>query len=341
MLSSRSLLSRRPALLALLLSAPLLPLAWGTARRLAPAQDEHPWPLVEPAPAVALRPAALEEREGVTACAECHAAIVEEWAGTSHAISWVDEVYREAIADRRNPGLCTACHIPAPLLVEAEPARPSARAERQHLGVDCAACHLGPEETWLGPRGTPTDAHATRASAHLTAPGSSALCARCHSTNIGPVLGIAKDFVEGKLEERGLSCVGCHMAPVADPGSEGPPRRSHALQTPRDPTFLRRAFAVRLDRSGGGTALVVENRAGHRVPGLIGRELDFVAEALDEGGKAVARAEHRLDARSHLPLGASFRMELSAPGTTVRLVGDHRDPRDPERSVRFLEETLR
>jgi len=322
------------------LSVLLLPLARGAGGRLAPGQDAEPWPLVAPAPVVALRPARLEEREGVAACAECHAAIVEEWAGTSHAISWLDEVYREAIADRRNPGLCTACHIPTPLLLEAEPARPSARDEDQHLGVDCAACHLGPEGTWLGPHGTPTDAHPTAASAHLVARGSSALCARCHSTNIGPVLGIAKDFVEAKLEERGLSCVGCHMAPLTDPGGEGPPRRSHALQTPRDPTFLRRAFAARLERAGGKTALVVENRAGHRVPGLIGRELDFAAEALDAEGKVVARAEHRLDARSYLPLGASFRLELSAPGATVRLVGEHRDPREPERTVRFLEESL-
>jgi hypothetical protein len=77
------------------------------------------------------------------------------------------------------------------------------------------------------------------------------------------------------------------MAPVADPGSEGPPRRSHALQTPRDPTFLRRAFAVRLDRSGGGTALVVENRAGHRVPGL-------------DAGQAAEPAEQHVAVLEHL-----------------------------------------
>src|SRR6185503_17542859 len=101
------------------------------------------------------------------------------------------------------------------------------------------------------------------------APGSNALCSACHAFNIGPVIGIAKDFATANLEGRGLSCVGCHMAPVERAwASDAPPRpgRSHAIQTPRDPAFLRLAFGTTVRTAGGKTTLVLENQAGHRVP---------------------------------------------------------------------------
>lgn len=298
---------------------------------------QEPWPLRDPAPAVDLRPARLERLDGLT-CGECHAAIVDEWSHTGHAIAWVDEVYQEALSERKSPGLCASCHIPEPILAEGDIRRPRAREADPHLGIDCAACHLGPDGTWLGPRGAATDAHPTAASPHLTAPGSSALCARCHSTNIGPVIGIAKDFQEGGLEAKGFSCVGCHMAPLPAEG-DAPARRSHLIQTPRDPAFLRLAFEPELRRDGGALRVVVHNRAGHRVPGLIGRMLRFRAEALDAAGAVVATAETTLDVDKHVPLGASFELALDG-GVRIRLVGDQSDPREPERWVRFLEEEL-
>lgn len=310
------------------LSAPAL--VAGLIRTQSP--DDLP-PLGVPAPAVSLRPAELTGLDDFS-CAECHASIVAEWASTAHALAWEDEVYRAAIADRRNPRLCTSCHIPGPLLATGEIRRPRAREADLHHGVDCAACHLGPDDTWLGPHGAPTDAHATAASEHLTAPGSNALCARCHATSIGPVIGIAKDFEEAGLAERGLSCVGCHLAPLPRASEDEPLRRSHALQTPRDPSFLRRAFHVR--RSAAG--VVVENRAGHRVPGLIGREIRLVAQALDAAGDVVAEAERTLDARAYLAVEGSFELEVA--GTRMRVLGDHLDPREPDRWVRFLDEDL-
>ena len=75
------------------------------------------------------------------------------------------------------------------------------------------------------------------------------------NATVGPVIGIAKSFVETDQQGLGLSCVGCHMPAVrrpwanADPASpdesgEFPVRsgKSHRLATPRDPEFLRRAF---------------------------------------------------------------------------------------------------
>ena len=149
-------------------------------------------------------------------------------------MAWVDEIYREAIAGRKRPGLCHACHIPGPLLLDGLARRPVARDADRHYGVSCEACHLGADGVVLGPRGTATDAHPTAASEYLREK-SSELCATCHRTNIGPVIGIAKDFEKADMAARGRSCVGCHMAPVerawanapgdpADPGGAPVPK---------------------------------------------------------------------------------------------------------------------
>ena len=92
----------------------------------------------------------------------------------------------------------------------------------------------------------------------MTDARSSELCAVCHKTNIGPVVGIAKDYFASKQAERGRTCVGCHMAKVERAWADGegvPVRvgRSHAIQTPRDPSFLRQAFALSWSPRGATT----------------------------------------------------------------------------------------
>src|SRR5262249_44287794 len=144
----------------------------------------------------------------------------------------------------------------------------------------------------LGPREMSTNAHASKKSEAFVGGGSNALCIGCHRVNIGPVVGVAKDFEQAHLAEQGKSCVGCHTAPVeqafanAPPGASNgdaadPPKRqgrSHALQTPRDPTFLARAFEITARSAGGKTIVTLKNAAGHRVPGLIGKKIEFSAE---------------------------------------------------------------
>jgi hypothetical protein len=221
-------------------------------------------------------------------------------------------------------------------------ARPDARADVREHGVACESCHAGANGTVLGLRGEPVVAHPTRASEHLAVPGSNALCSACHATTIGPVIGIAKDFAAADLEARGLSCVGCHMAPVERAFAEGAPvraGRSHALQTPRDPAFLRLAFGLEARTSRDRSALVVRNQAGHRIPGLIGREIVFQAELRDAAGATLERAELVIDARAWLPLDGVRELRFTRAGASIRVVGLHRDPRAPE-PVTFADETL-
>ncbi len=300
-------------------------------------QDEKPWELATPAPTVGLKPERVTGSETL-ACAKCHAEVVAEWAGTAHAIAWVDEVYQEAL-DRPKPETCHGCHVPVPMLALPELGKPKARAENRDHGISCETCHLGANGAMLGATGTPTDAHATERSASLTPEGSSALCAACHSTNIGPVVGIAKDFVTSKQAERGRSCVGCHMASVERAQSESSAAhtgRSHLVQTPRDPTFLARAFELVLESRDGKAVVVIKNRAGHRVPGLIGREIRFGVFAADAAEGAKPEVELVLDARHYLPVDGSQEIVLPRAADRVRVRGLHVDPR-AEAPVPFLD----
>jgi len=296
--------------------------------------DDTPWELTAPAPTVAITPAHVDI-EG-HACAECHAEVVEEWASTTHAIAWVDEAYVEYLEDVKRKEGCFACHAPQPLLAHggAPPRRPKTREGDRMHGVDCATCHLGPDGAWLGATGVGTDAHATAKSDHLV--NADALCASCHATTIGPVVGLARDFATSKQSERGRSCVGCHMAPrplPADAPADARPGRSHAMQTPRDPGFLRRAFALRHVEKDGLSVLVIENRAGHRVPGLKGRELRFVVSGAD------CEVERVLDTRAHLKVDGTIEVPLGALADVLEVEGHHLDPRAIA-EVPFLSETL-
>jgi hypothetical protein len=167
----------------------------------------------------------------------------------------------------------------------------------------------------------------------------------CHATNIGPVIGVAKSFQEarqrGAAPGGGKNCVECHFAEVERKLSDGSTRlvRSHALQTPRDESFLRRAFGLQATTDGQSTTVTIENRAGHRVPGLVGRSFRFTVEALDAAGQALAKAEHVIDDRAYLPLDKPVVLVLRAAAASVRVVARHDEPRAAEPVV-FLEEAL-
>lgn len=302
--------------------------------------------LKTPAPAVALKPAQLENVADYK-CVRCHAAVAAEWRTTAHAIAWVDEEYIAQLADKKRPETCWGCHAPEPLFKGKLSSKPSARDDARHLGVNCESCHLGPDDKVLGPRGTPTSAHASAASEVFTQGRADELCIACHRFNIGPVVGIAKDFVTEKLAERGLSCMGCHAADVemkfASKGDgEDPPLRkgkSHALQTPRDPAFLARAFEFVLDTQDGNTVVLVKNRAGHRVPGLIGRRIEFSVTAFDVAGKELARKASTFDASAYLPVSGEIPIALGVSAAAVRIVGRHVDPR-AESAIEFVDTRL-
>lgn len=295
----------------------------------------------------------LQDVEG-NACLRCHEAIGEEWRQSTHACAWQDEHYQEALKTARRAKSCHGCHIPAPLSLGKPGARPGPRSENPHLGVDCASCHLAADgETVLGATGVATDAHPTERSPLFETFGDGALCVSCHQTTIGPVVGVAKDFVATEQHERGRSCVDCHMPVVTrapanlEDGTplEARPGRSHRIATTRDPHFLQRAFALSARVAGGRAVLSIENRCGHEVPGLVGRRFTFRARLVDPTGAPVmpgapgAAQELVIDTGSPLPADGTVELELDGSGATLELEAFHEAPGFAQ-PVRFLERGL-
>ncbi len=305
-LAPRALLAGLALVAALALHAPSAFPESGTADEAAPR-----WP---PHPALA----AID-------CARCHAQVAAEWAQSAHAHAWTDAHYQAELGSLRRPDSCHPCHAPQPLAQRALGALPLVRSDEQEPrahGVSCASCHLDPSGALLGPTGAPTSEHATLRSERMLAPGVDDACASCHATTIGPVIALAADFQSGGPRAAGASCVGCHMperpiATQAAGAASAPARRArtHALRGPHEPDFLRSAFELRVRaQRPGALELELHNRAGHRVPGLVGRVLSFELHALAGDGARLASARAELSARHPLPVAGSLELALAWAG---------------------------
>ncbi len=298
------------------------------------------------------RSVALEDSSG-NDCLRCHQAIGEEWRHSTHATAWQDEHYRKALKKIRRKQGCWGCHAPEPLAAAGWPQSPKVREADRHLGVTCTTCHLAADgETMLGPAGHDNPAHPSQADVRFDEAQSNELCISCHATTIGPVIGIAKDFVASDQAGLGSSCVDCHMGRVTRAWSEpwetgiepSPERRgrSHRIKTPRDPKFLASAFLLEARGTEGGAELVLSNQTGHRVPGLVDRTIAFKVSLLDADGEELAKVERTFDTRAFLPVEEEVILELEASGSAkgkgvqLRVRGLHSPPGAKDTQV-FLE----
>ncbi len=237
--------------------------------------------------------------DSAVTCGKCHTEIYGEWKDRAHAQAWTDPIYQDALKDKKRPELCYPCHIPTSVL-DRLGSKPSTRDDLREEGVTCVSCHKK-EQAMHGPFGAKTDAHPSEKDPAFTEQGSTALCASCHSTKIGPVLPVAKDFEEAKLADKGKSCVGCHMAEIerhmavsmvtGTPTGEKRKGRKHDILGPNDPEFCAKAFKLGARTDGKDIVLTIENEAGHRVPGLTLRKFVVVVRCLDGNKKEIGAAE--------------------------------------------------
>jgi hypothetical protein len=267
-------------------------------------------------------------------CASCHGEVHAEWARSLHGRAWTDPTYQAAMKKVANPVSCTPCHVPKPLHETGLGNLPAARADDRDAGIHCDVCHLGKDGAYHGPNGGKASAHASVADPLFSDPlRTSVLCATCHSTRIGPVLPLGRDFEESGGSSKGRSCVGCHMEPLErEPARdsdlpEPPPSRrgaSHALHGPRDGAFARKAFALEVVRSGSQVRVIVKNEAGHRIPGLTIREFRVRVALLSATGSEVAAREEVIDHRAFLPVDRAREILLEPPAAAesvrVRIV---------------------
>lgn len=233
------------------------------------------------------------------ACADCHRAVHDEWRDSAHARAFSDPIFQGALQTRTAPERCIPCHAPGSVL-DRLGQMPHARATERERGIDCASCHVR-NGVVHGPDGQATEAHATAKDPAFRGRGSVALCSSCHDLRIADVLPLAREFRaarDGDEEAKDASCLACHMeaqkrAIANDPRTGAPigeerAGRSHRLLGPADPEFCAQAFDGRVEGKGESAAFVLQNGAGHGVPGLARlRRFPLSVQWLDEKGRIV------------------------------------------------------
>lgn len=195
-------------------------------------------------------------------CVECHPTQADQWRGSLHQRSFVDEDFAHAFARERRP-FCRSCHAP-----EADPGSPPTRALAE-LGVGCVTCHAP------AGAGLPRDAVLASPSSGPTTPAphpvlrraafaSAAACAGCHefTASRSSDLQMQATVTEHRASAfADHSCQSCHMPQTEDGG------RAHGFPASRDPRMLRAAIQASAERHGDRVAVSLTLGAvGHAVP---------------------------------------------------------------------------
>ena len=289
-------------------------------------------------------------------CGECHPTIFKEWGGSAHSRAWTDDVYQKKLKEKKEkhprklePTVCYPCHVPQSVL-ERLGKKPRRRKDRNtlHEGITCVSCHLHDGKIH-GPFGSTTDAHPVEKNPVFTPKNVYGLCASCHDKTIGPVLALGRDFKGAGLDKAGKSCIGCHMPEVerhiavnALGKPVGPKRkgRRHDILGPGDPEFLATAFKLSAKRDGKDAVVVVENEAGHKVPGLTLRRFVFHVRQLGADGKELAAGKFELHHENLLKVGEKryFPFARKPGATRLQIRAEH--VFEGKVVARFIEKTL-
>jgi hypothetical protein len=258
-------------------------------------------------------------------CGLCHRAIYDEWRSSLMAKAAVDPFFQAERAERGNLFFCGRCHHPLenqePMIVESlrsiDPLVPKAHANDAYdellrsEGVTCVVCHMSADAQSYPDaptRGPPTiynsRALSDAAAPHPLAVGSALdedgrVCARCHqfdplgSKTARPPLDTMAEYALYRRSGGERTCIGCHMPSMARRSVESAPVRSghdHRFRGAFDSAFIAGALGAKIAPAANGIAIVVENRAGHRLPtGEPARVLRVTIEILHEGRPAASR----------------------------------------------------
>ncbi len=204
-------------------------------------------------------------------CKSCHPAIWREWEKSMHAQAWTDEVYQAAAAqikDRENS--CDPCHAPEPILVTGIGKMPKLRNEQRDSGVSCLICHLDTDGAMHGPPASAeTNFHANVTDPIYTSP--TKLCATCHGQKSVPEHDQVSSFLDSRYAEEKKSCATCHMPIVnrmqSTASYESIKGRKHTWRGSRSVAQLKSAATVKIEFEGKKATVILQNKAGHLMPG--------------------------------------------------------------------------
>lgn len=204
-------------------------------------------------------------------CKSCHPAIWREWEKSMHAQAWSDEIYQAAVKQVANrEKSCDPCHAPEPILVTGIGKMPKLRTVQRESGVSCLVCHLDSNGAMQGP---PASAE-TNFHANITNPiykSPTKLCATCHGQPSVPEHDQVSSFLESSFATEKKSCATCHMPVVNRVQSiasyERIKGRKHTWLGSRSVSQLKNAATLKVEFANKKATLVLQNRAGHLLPG--------------------------------------------------------------------------
>ncbi|MDH3318063.1 MAG: cytochrome c family protein [Betaproteobacteria bacterium] len=212
----------------------------------------------------------LGEHRGAAVCGTCHSKIYKEWLGHSrHAVATTNESFlrtRDYVEGNLFLGMmmgeesCYACH----------------GIKGGAEGINCEICH-GPAAPGL----SITQLHETTYRPDLSAMKEKDFCAKCHEL-FPPLMSPYSQWLESKAAEEGLTCQGCHMAPVDGIAYHGFDSIMHNPGIYEDDLVLRD-----INLTFPNISMVVENRIkGHGMPsGGPSRVLVLEISVTDDQGK--------------------------------------------------------
>ena len=204
-------------------------------------------------------------------CKSCHPAIWREWEKSMHAQAWVDEIYQaaaEQVDDREKS--CDPCHAPEPILVTGIGKMPKLRNVQRDSGVSCLICHLDKDGAMHGPPASAeTNFHVNVTDPIFTSP--TKLCATCHGQKSVPEHDQVSSFLESRYATEKKNCATCHMPVVKRIQSiasyESIKGRKHTWRGSRSVAQLKSAVTLKIEVEGKQGTVILQNRAGHLLPG--------------------------------------------------------------------------
>lgn len=202
-------------------------------------------------------------------CAECHEEIWGEWRQSGHAQAWTSELYQSLKTRHDFPTDCDPCHAPKPLHITGVGAMPELRDDDRDAGVDCLACHLGPDGKMHGPYNDPSPFHATQRDLALYTRRIT-VCESCHGQKAAMAHNQVAEFQGSQSAKQAETCQRCHMPETLRKAAKYSRREkrgsAHAFLGSRDQAWLERALRLDYDRTQDGLTVYVMNAAAHSVP---------------------------------------------------------------------------
>ena len=247
-------------------------------------------------------------------CRACHQELFAEWEHSIHSQSFTDPlVLAKEQSNNFRKEECIPCHSPAPVFEHGigKLERVVERVTAREQGVDCLSCHRANERV-VGPAklaaSSATAACLPDGRAELASP---ALCAPCHNQH-----NTVDQWEESSFAKSGVTCLDCHMQPVARKNADGTtrPGRSHKFPGGHDPEMLAKAYTLTTTTkpgTDGGKVLVVSvanSGCGHNFPAdARHRALDIVVTLIQPDGVEVPPRDARSYARERGTARRRFR----------------------------------